>query len=149
MEVPYLALERWTKYTAVAACGSWIFLGSNGIVLGGIGGLASLLVFCCCLQKNDETQTQKVVLGRWTVLALLVAVLLHLSALALGVIAIDFYITYPEKDWGWSLFGKGARSSWVVLSVIFSLVNIAAGIINIMMIRRFSNCNCCINEIRS
>jgi hypothetical protein len=146
-----LSLNSLAMYTAIVSCGSWIFLGSNGIVLGGIGGFLGLLLLCCCLkleereeEKEEEkelTREEEKKVGCLPLTLLAVASMLHLSALALGIIAIDFYITYPVKDWGFSIFHMPPKSKtrtlWILLSVVFSLVNLASGIIDVLMVRRF------------
>jgi len=124
MEV--FSLDRAATCTAAVAIGSWIFLGSNAIFLGGVGAFAGLLGLCCLSHY-------------WaTSFAISSAAALHISAFLLGITAIHFYLTKPGKDWGPSLFGDRVHGAWwwIALSVALSLVNLAAGVLDLLIVRR-------------
>ena len=110
------------------ACGSWIFLGSNGIMLGGAGGMLGLLGLCC--RQRCHVGIAACVMG--------CAAALHFAAFALGVTAIQFYLTKPGKDWGPSIFGDGVHGAWwwVGLSFLLCLGNLVAGVLDAWLIGR-------------
>ena len=122
-------LDRQVKYTAFLTCFSWIFLGSNGIMLGGVGGLMCFIGLCCI---NFD---RKRLASFW----LVCAAAMHFAAFVLGITAIVFYLNHPSgSEWGFSLLGDTVQGSWwwIALSVVLSLVNLAAAVLDMLMVRR-------------
>jgi hypothetical protein len=135
-----MKIERHhTAATALASlcCASWIFLGSNGIMLGGVGGLLGLLGLCCRQRcRGCHAALASVVVGG--------AAALHFTGFVLGITAIQFYLARPGKDWGPSIFGKTATHGawwWIGLSILFCICNLLAAVIDGWLVYR-RGCSC-------
>jgi len=126
-------LKRGNTVAAALSCGSFIFLGSNGLMLGGAGGMLALLVLCFDQRCNLLSKS----------FFLSCALALHFAAFVLGLTAIQFYLTMPGNDWGPSIFGDRVHGAWwwIALTIIFSFVNLLASIMYLVALRR--NLNCC------
>ena len=122
-----MELRTTANLLAAISCLSWIFLGSNGIMLGGVGGLLGLLGQRCL----EHGVLASVVVGG--------AAALHFTAFVLGITAIQFYLTRPGKDWGPSIFGKTATHGawwWIGLSILFCICNLMASVLDVWLVYR-------------
>ena len=124
---PAIELELLVKCTSAGAIVSFIFLGSNPIFLGGVGGFVGLIGLCTFHCKRRKLAT----------LWFACAASLHLIAAILGVTAIDYYLNHPGSEWGPSIFGDVVHGTWwwIVLSVLLSLINLMAGVVDMLMVR--------------
>jgi hypothetical protein len=120
--------------SAAASLLSWIFLGSNGIFLGGAGGLLGLLAPCLCGGRRPYNKVLSVVF----VACVVSGVGLHCAAGVLGATALQFYATKPGSAWGPSLFGDAVHGAWwwVALSAALTLVNLAAAVAGVLLVRQ-------------
>ena len=124
--ISFLSLSLFVFATAKQNTGEGYTMGVA--ILGGVGGLSLLGQRCLECGDGDGLLARGLasfVLGS--------AAVLHFAAFLLGIEAIQFYLTMPEKDWGPTFATHGAWW-WIGLMILLCICNLMASVIGLMIL---------------